>query len=111
VDHPLLVAAEVVREGGLRLLDRLRDAADVAVAEDPPEPGEEAVFDAVPLDVLVGQVVDDRLTRGEPNRCHAEVLQDDRWMPLTRLADPAVCGCHRGRLPGQLPGPAWPEPG
>ncbi len=48
----LLVAAEVVGEVGI-LLQRLAETGDDAVAEDAPSTFEEAVFDAVALDVLV----------------------------------------------------------
>ena len=41
VDHRLLVAGEVVGKRGSVLLQRLGEAADVAMAEDPPHAGEE----------------------------------------------------------------------
>ena len=73
VDHRLLVAGQVVREVGLGLLDRLRDAADVPVAEDAPQAREEPGLVAVPLHVLHGEVVDECLAGGQPPGCHLHV--------------------------------------
>ena len=66
VDHGLLVPRQVVGEVRLGLLDRLRHAADVAVPEDAPHAREESVLDGVALDMLDGQVIDERLAHGEP---------------------------------------------
>ena len=47
------------------LLERLPQAGDVAVAEDPEAAGEEAVADAVALDLLRGEVAHQRLGDGQ----------------------------------------------
>ena len=73
MDHGLLVAGEVVGEVRLGLLDRLGDAADVPVAEDAPQAGEEPGLVAVPLHVLHGEVVDECLACGQPPGCHLHV--------------------------------------
>ena len=61
----LLVAALVIAELGRVLLQGLANAGDVAVAEDAPHAGEEAVLVAVAGDVLIGEVFDQRLRHGE----------------------------------------------
>jgi len=66
--HSLLVASLVVRETACVLLERLANTGDVTVAEDTEAPGEEAVFDPVPLYVLLGQEAHQRLGRRQPYR-------------------------------------------
>ncbi len=48
-------------------LQRLADAGDVAVAEDAEAAAEEALLDAVALDVLGGEEPDERLCSREPH--------------------------------------------
>ena len=71
VDHRLLVAGQVVRQVGravqLGLQQRLADAGDVAVAEDPEAAGDQPLLDAVALRVLGGQEPHQRLGDGEPD--------------------------------------------
>ena len=69
VDHRLLVLGAVVGQTlhVAELLEGLSEAGDVAVAEDPPDPGDEAVPLAVALDLLPGEEPDDRLTNGQPD--------------------------------------------
>ena len=66
----LLVLRPVVRHLVLvaQLLERLPEARDVAVAEDPPDAGDEPVLLSVPLDVLLRQEADDGLPHRQPNR-------------------------------------------
>src|SRR5205085_9835319 len=71
VDLGLLVARLVVAEVG-RLLQRLADPGQVAVAENAETAGEEKVFNAVALDVLVLQIADQRLSDGQPR--HGQTL-------------------------------------
>src|ERR671925_2119330 len=59
--HRLLVLALVVREVDAVLLDRLREADRVAVAEDPAEAGDQPHALAVALRVLHLEVLDRRL--------------------------------------------------
>lgn len=69
VHHGLLVAALEERHllvAGLQ--ERLADAGDVAVAEDPPGGGDEPVAVAVPLGVLAREEADEGLRDGEPHR-------------------------------------------
>ena len=61
--HRLFVAALVVAELG-RLMQRLADSGHVAVPEDAQAAGEERLLDAVPLDGLVSQEVNQRLGGG-----------------------------------------------
>ena len=61
MNHRLLVAGLVVGHGVGVLLERLADARDVAVAEDPEAPSEEALLRPVPLDVLVREKPNQRL--------------------------------------------------
>jgi hypothetical protein len=72
VDHPLLVARQQVgqlgRSAQLGLEQRLADAGDVAVAEDPEAAGDQALLLAVALGVLAGQEADERLGHGQPGR-------------------------------------------
>jgi hypothetical protein len=70
VDHALLVAAEIEGKAVARLLQGLADAPDVAVPEDPEDPGHEAPLDAVALRVLLGEELDEGLGHGEPSRLH-----------------------------------------
>src|SRR6185503_19180918 len=65
VDHRLLVARRVVREQVAVLLQRLAEPGDVAVAEDPEAAGEEAVADAVALDLLRGEEAHQGLGDGQ----------------------------------------------
>ncbi len=82
MDHPLLVAGQQVGQLGraaeLGLEQRLADAGDVAVAEDPEAAGDQAPALAVALGVLVGQEADERLGHGEPGggRGHACLRAD-----------------------------------
>jgi hypothetical protein len=50
------------------LVQRLPEAGDVAVPEDPEAAAEEAVLDAVTLDELRGQEVEQRLAGRSPDR-------------------------------------------
>ena len=72
----LFVAALIVAHIRGVLFQRLADAGDVAVAEDAPHAGEEAVLDAIAGDVLARQVFDQRLRHGEADcgLCHDVVL-------------------------------------
>src|SRR5699024_4437575 len=75
VHHRLLVARQHVGQvavAELLLEQRLADARDVAVAEDPEAAGEEALAPPVPLAPLVGEEAHDGLTDGEPHRAHEE---------------------------------------
>ena len=71
----LLVAALVIAQLGGVLFEGLAEAGDVAVAEDAPGAGEEAVLAAIAGDVLRGQVADEGLGHGEAGggRWHAAV--------------------------------------
>ena len=76
VDLALLVLGPVVRHVAFvaELLERLAEPRDVAVAEDPPHAGDEALLLPVPLDVLLRQEADDRLPDRQPNRAHWSLL-------------------------------------
>ena len=65
--HRLLVPALVVGQELRALVERLADAADVAVAEDAEAAAEEAVLDAVPLDVLRREEAQEGLRRRQPD--------------------------------------------
>ncbi len=75
MDHALLVPALVVGQGSrvrqLALQDRLAEARDVAVPEDPEDPLDQAMLDAVALGVLGDEEPDDRLSDGQAGRAHA----------------------------------------
>lgn len=73
-DLGLLVAALIVAQLGGVLFEGLAEAGDVAVAEDAPGAGEEAVLAAIAGDVLRGEVADEGLGHCEALRCHAGVL-------------------------------------
>src|SRR5438309_949424 len=73
VDHRLLVPRHVVREQLRPLKERLAYPGDVAVAKDAPHPGEEALLDAVALDVLRRQESHERLRHRESR--HAETFR------------------------------------
>ena len=64
--HRLLVASLVVGEQIRPLEERLADPAHVAMAEDPEAAADEAVLNAVALDVLVGQELDQGLRSRQP---------------------------------------------
>ena len=68
--HRLLVPALVVGQELGALVERLADAADVAVAEDAEAAAEEAVLDAVPLDVLHREEAQEGLRRRQPDARH-----------------------------------------
>ena len=74
VDLGLLVLGPVVRHLALvaQLLERLPEARDVAVPEDAPHAGDEAVLLAVALDVLLRQEADDGLPDRQPHRCSTD---------------------------------------
>ena len=76
VDLGLLVLGPVVGHvlGVAELLERLAQAGDVAVPEDAPDPGDEALLAAVALDVLAGHEADDGLTHGQPDSLHRSLL-------------------------------------
>src|SRR4029453_1836206 len=65
VHHRLLVARLVVGQELRILVERLTDAGDVAVTEDPEAAMEEPAFEPVPLDVLGGEEAYERLGCGE----------------------------------------------
>ena len=67
VHHPLLAARLVVGQELGVLVQRLPDPGDVAVPEDPEAAAEEAVLDAVALDVLRGEEADERLRGSQPH--------------------------------------------
>ena len=73
VDLALLVLGAVVRHVALvaELLERLAETRDVAVPEDPPHAGDEALLRPVALDVLLRQEADDGLPDRQPNRAHS----------------------------------------
>ena len=66
VHHALLAASLVIGEQVGLLVQRLADAGDVPMAEDAEAAREEAVLDAVSLDMLSGEEADERLRCGEP---------------------------------------------
>ena len=68
MDHPLLVLGTVVGHLELQLFQRLADARHVAVTEDAPDPGEERLLDAVPLDILLGEEFHDGLRHRHARR-------------------------------------------
>ena len=70
VHHRLLVPALVVGQELGALVERLADAADVAVAEDAEAAAEEAVLDAVPLDMLHREKAQEGLCRRQPDPRH-----------------------------------------
>ena len=65
----LLVAAEVVAKVRV-LLQRLPDTGHIAMAEDPKTTGEEWLFLAVPVNVLVLEKCNQRLSYRESPRLH-----------------------------------------
>ncbi len=71
VHHALLVAALIVAEIEI-LLERLRDASDVAVSKDAKAPAKKCVALAVSFDVLIFEEFDSRLRGCQANRfvCH-----------------------------------------
>src|SRR5687767_10956933 len=73
VHHALLVLRLVVRQEASALFQRLAHPGDVAVPEDPPAPGEEALLAAVALDVLAREEAHEGLGHGEPDRGHVSV--------------------------------------
>ncbi len=74
--HRLLVSGLVVGQHLGTLVQRLTDPGDVAVTEDPEAAAEEAVLDAVSLDVLVRQEANQRLGGREPHGPHAFTSAD-----------------------------------
>ena len=80
-DLGLFVAALVIAQLGRVLLQGLPQAGDVAVAEDAPHAGEEAVFRAIAGDVLAGEVFDEGLRHGEAGGVHGVVLSEgESWI-------------------------------
>ena len=77
VHHALLVARQVVGQLVLELLDGLGEPADVAVAEDSPDAGEEVVPLPIALDALDAEVLDECLTRGQSDCGHDESTLPD----------------------------------
>ena len=67
VDHGLFVAEEVVAQTRI-LFERLAEAGNVAVTEDSQASREEPVLLTVALGVLILQIGDGGLSRGETNR-------------------------------------------
>jgi len=61
VHHCLLVAGLVVREQIRVLVERLPDAGDIAVPEDPEAPLEETLLDTVALHMLRSEKTDESL--------------------------------------------------
>jgi hypothetical protein len=70
MDHGLLVAGLVIRDGFSVLLKGLADSGYVAVAEDAKAASEEALLSPVPFDVLVREEPYQRLGHGESYRAH-----------------------------------------
>ncbi|OQA15879.1 MAG: hypothetical protein BWY63_02835 [Chloroflexi bacterium ADurb.Bin360] len=66
MDHRLLITRLIIPE--LRhLLQRLSDAADIAVPENAKTAGEEWLLDAITFYVLCFEEGDERLSHGQPN--------------------------------------------
>ena len=67
VDHGLLVAREVVAKRVAMLLQRLTDAGDVAVPEDPEHAAEERLLVSVARGPLLREESHERLRHRQPN--------------------------------------------
>ncbi len=65
--HSLLVARLVITEIVRPLVERLPDPGDIAVAEDTPAAGEEALLDPIAFDVLAREESHQRLCHREPH--------------------------------------------
>ena len=72
MDLRLLVLRAVIRHRTrvAELLERLPEPGDIAMAEDPPDPRDEAALCAVALDVLRCHELDDGLTNRQPDCAH-----------------------------------------
>ena len=70
MNHRLLVSDEHISQSIACGEQTFSDAGDVAMTEDPKHSGEEAALDLVPLDVLDGQELDERLAHGQPSGPH-----------------------------------------
>src|ERR1700716_3734729 len=92
MDHRLLVPRHVIREQVGRLEKGLADPGDVAVAEDAPDAGEEALLDAVALDVLRREEPDERLRHRQPR--HAE---PSRASTVSISASVGIASAHARR--------------
>ena len=94
--HAHLVLAAIERQGVARVVQRLAEAGDVAVAEDAEAAAADAPFLAVDLDVLGGEMADDRLRRRQTDR----VIGHGGSSPPDAFRDGAgrCCGL-RTRLP------------
>ena len=78
VDLGLLVLGTEVRHllDVAELLERLAETGHIAVPEDAPDTGDEALLMAVPLDVLLGHEADDGLTHGQSDSVHRTSLRN-----------------------------------
>ena len=76
MDLALLVLGSVVGHvfGVPELLERLPETGHIAVPEDPPHAGDEAVLPAVALDVLASHEANDGLTHGQSDSIHRCLL-------------------------------------
>ena len=76
VDLGLLVLGPIERHpaGGAELFEGLPQTGHVAVPEDPPDTGDEAVLDAIPLHVLLRHETDDGLSDREADGGHSLLL-------------------------------------
>ena len=91
MDLGLLVLGPVERQP-LRvaeLLEGLAETGDVAVAEDPPDPGDEPLALAVALDLLAGEEADDGLPHGQADGLDRGRLALAHGASLARLRTPA----------------------
>ena len=86
VHHRLLVARHVIREQFGRLEEGLADPSHVAVPEDPPDPREEWLFDAVALDMLRREEPDERLRHREPRHVATFRASTDSISPIVGMA-------------------------
>ena len=114
VDHPLLVAALVVRHrvwvGQLLLEQRLPEARDVAVPEDAEHALDQTVLHAVTLAALRDEEADDRLSHGQtrrwscrsPTRAAVDALVDTppRLRAFVHLVAPGRANPGVGRIVG-----------
>ena len=92
VDHRLLVPSHVVPEEVRPLEERLADAGHVAVTEDAPDPREEALLDAVALDVLRREEPQEGLRHRQAR--HADTL---RASTVSISASVGIASAHARR--------------
>ncbi len=103
VHHPLLVARVVVGHRLGLLEQRLPDAGDVAVPEDPEAARDQPLLEPVALRVLVRQEPDERLRHRQSHRApvigslgsiswSAQVLRIQAWAGSSREAPRALAG-------------------